>query len=270
MASFKLAQLSDTHVVRKHSVLRNGIDSNQALRAAVYQLIKADDIDAVLLSGDLVERGEIYEYFELRSILDPLMGLKPVYLMLGNHDVRDNFLGLFRDYPFINQANNSWGVQYSVPLSDTHALVVLDTLKEGRDAGYLSADKLIWLDRTLERHRGKSVLLAMHHPMIDVGNSMMNQMNLVNQSDLSAVLQKHKNITRILCGHIHREIVGVFSTIPVQVCPSTAFAYPANLNESNVDQLCKDNPGYLVHEICDGVLTSKRHSLDLHDSAVEV
>jgi 3',5'-cyclic AMP phosphodiesterase CpdA len=57
MASFKLAQLSDTHAVRKHSVLSNGIDSNQALRAAVYQLIKADDIDAVLLSGDLVERG---------------------------------------------------------------------------------------------------------------------------------------------------------------------------------------------------------------------
>lgn len=45
MASFKLAQLSDTHVVRKHSVLSNGVDSNQALRAAVYQLIKADDID---------------------------------------------------------------------------------------------------------------------------------------------------------------------------------------------------------------------------------
>ncbi len=264
MASFKLAQLSDTHVVRKHSVLSNGIDSNQALRAAVYQLIKADDIDAVLLSGDLVERGEIYEYFELRSILDPLMGLKPVYLMLGNHDVRDNFLGLFRDYPFINQANNSWGVQYSVTLSDTHALIVLDTLKEGRDAGYLSADKLIWLDRTLERHRGKSVLLAMHHPMIDVGNSMMNQMNLVNQSDLSAVLQKHKNITRILCGHVHRDLTGSFGTIPVQVCPSTAFAYPANLNESNVDQLCKDDPGYLVHEICDGVLTTKRHNLDLH------
>jgi len=270
MASFKLAQLSDTHVVRKHSVLSNGIDSNQALRAAVYQLIKADDIDAVLLSGDLVERGEIYEYFELRNILDPIMGLKPVYLMLGNHDVRDNFLGLFRDYPFINQANNSWGVQYSVTLNDTHALVVLDTLKEGRDAGYLSADKLIWLDRTLERHRDKGVLLAMHHPMIDVGNSMMNQMNLVNQSDFSAVLQKHKNITRILCGHIHRDLTGSFGTIPVQICPSTAFAYPANLNESNVDQLCRDDPGYLVHEITDGVITCKRHNLDLHDSVVEV
>ncbi len=266
MASFKLAQLSDTHVVRKHSVLSNGVDSNHALRAVVYQLIKADDIDAVLLSGDLVERGEIYEYFELRNILDPLMGLKPVYLMLGNHDVRDNFLGLFRDYPFINQANNSWGVQYSVTLNDTHALVVLDTLKEGRDAGYLSADKLIWLDRTLERHREKSVLLAMHHPMIDVGNSMMNQMNLANQSDLSVILQKHKNVNRILCGHIHREIAGIFGTIPVQVCPSTAFAYPANLNESNVDQLCKDNPGYLVHEITDCVLTTKRHNLDLHAS----
>jgi 3',5'-cyclic AMP phosphodiesterase CpdA len=110
------------------------------------------------------------------------------------------------------------------------------------------------------------VLLAMHHPMIDVGNSMMNQMNLANQSDLSVILQKHKNVNRILCGHIHREIAGIFGTIPVQVCPSTAFAYPANLNESNVDQLCKDNPGYLVHEITDGVLTTKRHNLDLHAS----
>jgi Icc protein len=270
MASFKLAQLTDTHVVRKNSVLSNGIDSNQALRTAVYQLIKADDIDAVLLSGDLVERGEIYEYFELRNILDPLIGLKPVYLMLGNHDVRDNFLGLFRDYPFINQANKSWGVQYAVSLSDTHALVVLDTLKEGRDAGYLSTDKLIWLDRTLERHRGKSVLLAMHHPMIDVGNSMMNQMNLVNHSDLLAILQKYKNITRIFCGHIHRELTGSFATIPVQVCPSTAFAYPTDLNESNIDHLCRDDPGYLIHEITDGVLTSKRLNLDLHACSATV
>ena len=264
MASFKLAQLSDTHVVRKNSVLGNGIDSNQALRAAVYHIIKADDIQGVLISGDLVERGEIYEYFELRNILDPLMGLKPIYLMLGNHDVRDNFLGLFRDYPFINHANKQWGVQYSVNLTDTHTLIVLDTLKEGRDAGYLSSDKLIWLDRTLELHRDKSVLLAMHHPMIDVGNSMMNQMNLVNHSDLAAILHKHNNVMRILCGHVHRNVNGLFGSIPVQVCPSTAFAYPVNLNENNVGDLCRDDPGYVVHEIADGVLSSTQRSLDLH------
>lgn len=264
MASFKLAHLSDTHVVRKNTLLGNGVDSNQALRAAVYQIIKTDDIQAVVISGDLVERGEIYEYFELRNILDPLMGLKPVYLMLGNHDVRDNFLGVFRDYPFIDQANRQWGVQYSVTLTDKHALIVLDTLKEGRDAGYLNSDSLIWLDRTLARYRGKSVLLAMHHPMIDVGNSMMNHMSLVNHSELSAILHKHNNVVRILCGHVHRDIKGMFEAIPVQVCPSTAFAYPANLNENNVGDLCRDNPGFLVHEISDGNLSSTLHSLHLH------
>lgn len=270
MAFFKFAQLSDTHVVRKNSVLGNGIDSNQALRDVVSQLINADDIHAVVISGDLVERGEIYEYFELRHALDPLMQRKPVYLMLGNHDVRDNFLGLFRDYPLIDQANKQWGVQYSVSLTDTHVLVVLDTLKEGRDAGYLSSDKLIWLDRTLERHRDKSVILAMHHPMIDVGNPMMNQMNLVNHSELADILYKYKNIIRILCGHVHRNITGSFCNIPVQVCPSSAFAYPADLNENNLDQLCKDLPGYLVHEITDGVLVSKWHQLDLRACPVEI
>ena len=270
MASFKFAQLSDTHVVRKNSVLGNGIDSNHALREVVSHLIKADDIHAVMISGDLVERGEIYEYFELRHILDPLNRQKPVYLMLGNHDVRDNFLGLFRDYPLIDQANKQWGVQYSVSLTDTHVLVVLDTLKQGRDAGYLSSDKLIWLDRTLERHRNKSVILAMHHPMIDVGNPMMNQMNLVNYPELADILHKYKNITRILCGHIHRDITGSFCTIPVQVCSSSAFAYPADLNENNLDQLCKEHPGYLVHEINHGVLTTKRYQLDLHACPVEI
>jgi Icc protein len=264
MASFKLAHLSDTHVVRKNTLLGNGVDSNQALRAAVYQIIKTDDIQAVVISGDLVERGEIYEYFELRNILDPLMGLKPVYLMLGNHDARDNFLGVFRDYPFINQANKQWGVQYSVNLTDTHVLIVLDTLKEGRDAGHLSDDKLIWLDRTLDRHCDKKVLLAMHHPMIDVGNSMMNQMNLMNHSELSIVLKKHNNVVQILCGHVHRNVKGMFGDIPVQVCPSTAFTYPANLNENNVGDLCRDDPGFVVHEITGGILSSTPHSLHLH------
>lgn len=270
MTTFKLAQFSDTHVVRKNSVLGNGVDSNHALRAAVYNIIRSDDIQSVLISGDLVERGEIYEYFELRNILDPLLGLKPVYLMLGNHDVRDNFLGVFRDYPFIDQANKQWGVQYSVNLTATHALVVLDTLKEGRDTGYLNSDSLIWLDRTLERHRDKNVLLAMHHPMIDVGSSMLNQMNLVNHSDLSAILHKHSNVMRILCGHVHREVTGTFGSIPVQVCPSTAFAYPANLNENNVGDLCRDDPGYVVHEITNDTLSSTLHSLHLHVCQVAV
>lgn len=264
MASFKLAHFSDTHVVRKNTVLGNGINSNQALRAAVYQIIKKDDIQAVVISGDLVERGEIYEYFELRNILDPLMGLKPIYLMLGNHDTRDNFLGVFRDYPFINQANKQWGVQYSVALTDTYILVVLDTLKEGRDSGHISSEKLIWLDRTLQRYPDKKVLLAIHHPLIDDGNSMRNPMNLVNHSDVSVILKKHNNVVQILCGHDHRHVSGLFGSIPVQVCPSTAFAYPTNLQEINVDDLCRDDPGYLIHEITDGVFSSTWHSLDLH------
>ncbi len=270
MATFKLAQFSDTHVVRKNSVLGNGVDSNNALLAAVHNIIRSDDIQSVLISGDLVERGAIYEYFELRNILDPLLGLKPIYLMLGNHDVRDNFLGVFRDYPFIDQANKQWGVQYSVNLTATHALLVLDALKEGRDAGYLNSDSLIWLDRTLECHRYKHLLLAMHHPMIDVGSSMMNQMNLVNHSELSAILHKHSNVMHILCGHVHREVAGTFGAIPVQVCPSTAFAYPANLNENNIDGLCRDDPAYVVHEITDGILSSTLQSLQLYVCQVAV
>ena len=76
-----LAQLSDPH-------LRVGADDRGAARALETAVAAVLDLrpapDAVLVSGDLGERGEPDEYSRARELLAPLP--MPVHVLAGNHD----------------------------------------------------------------------------------------------------------------------------------------------------------------------------------------
>ena len=76
-----LAQLSDLHL---HA---DGDDRGaaHALRTAVAAVLELRPVpDAVLVSGDLGERGEPAEYALARELLAPLP--MPVHVLAGNHD----------------------------------------------------------------------------------------------------------------------------------------------------------------------------------------
>jgi 3',5'-cyclic AMP phosphodiesterase CpdA len=82
-----LAQVSDPHIVPPGQLLGGEIDTAGYLRRCVARLEGvAPRPDAVLITRDLVDRGDEASYRALRDLLAPLA--MPIYLELGNHGKR--------------------------------------------------------------------------------------------------------------------------------------------------------------------------------------
>src|SRR5260370_8747784 len=95
-----IAQLSDPHLRPEGVLYQDVVDSNAMFAAAVAHLNALDQRpDLVLLSGDLVDKGQADEYANLRKLL---AGLSiPMLVIPGNHDDREAFPKAFSDHAYL-------------------------------------------------------------------------------------------------------------------------------------------------------------------------
>ena len=251
MNNFTFAHLSDTHIRVPGQLLYNGVDSKVQLQKAIdWHLQEQLPIDATLISGDLTQDGLLEEYLHLKEILTPLAKKMPIYMVMGNHDQYQHFKAVFSDYPGVLQNPSLNALQYSARLGG-YQLIVLDSLEADNDQGHLSPMRLGWLERTL-RQCLEPTILVLHHPMIDTGNLLMDQMHLYETQSFGEIVAQFPQIQMILCGHIHRTIFGRFHQIPVMIAPSTAHQYPVNVTHESAKILSKESPGFLIHRQIDG------------------
>jgi 3',5'-cyclic AMP phosphodiesterase CpdA len=85
---FLLAQVTDLHIKAQGQLSYRVVDTVAMLRACVRHILSLkQQPDAVVITGDLTDRGLPEEYALLRELLAPLA--MPLYLMPGNHDQRE-------------------------------------------------------------------------------------------------------------------------------------------------------------------------------------
>src|SRR5450432_819891 len=85
-----LAQITDLHVMPKGQLAYGKVDTADLLRRAVAHLNRLDPRpDAVVITGDLADKGDPAAYQHLREIL---AGLELRYYVIpGNHDRLSEF-----------------------------------------------------------------------------------------------------------------------------------------------------------------------------------
>jgi 3',5'-cyclic AMP phosphodiesterase CpdA len=238
-----IAQISDMHVSTPGSRNDEHYRTAAHLEGAVLHLnALAPRPDAVLVTGDLVERGETEEYERLRALLDPLT--MPAYLIPGNHDDRENLPRVFdrhrylpRDSGFIQYVIEDWPVR----------LVALDTLIPGESGGRLCAERLTWLDARLAEAPGRPTIVFMHHPPFVTGMRKMDEMGLDGVEDLAAVIRRHPHVERIACGHLHRPIVRRFAGTVASTCPATAHQLALDLGPESRLAIVMEPPACMLH-----------------------
>ena len=90
-SEFRIALLSDTHVPGDRKNGYRGFNPWENLQAVVPE-VSAIKPQAVILNGDAARlEGKPEDYQEVKSLLEPLASVAPIYLSLGNHDDRANF-----------------------------------------------------------------------------------------------------------------------------------------------------------------------------------
>jgi 3',5'-cyclic-AMP phosphodiesterase len=247
-----LVQLSDPHVVGPGCRLAGGIDTPGLLAQAVAAAAALQPA-AVVLTGDLVEHGTAPEYAHLRALLAPFAC--PVWLMPGNHDDPAALRRAFPDHDELQPvlADHVLWVREAAGLR----LLALDTVVPRQPHGTLCAGRLAWLDRTLAAAPSMPTLVAMHHPPFATGIAHMDAMGLLEGAPaLEAVLRRHPQVERVICGHLHRPIVRRFGGTLAMTVPSTAHQIALDLAPDAPAAWRREPPGFAVHLLRDGAVVT--------------
>ncbi|WP_156678711.1 phosphodiesterase [Sphingomonas profundi] len=203
--------------------------------------------DLLFATGDLVEYGDVDSYRRLDRALAACNF--PVHMALGNHDIRVNFSHVFPDVATIAGGF----VQYALDAGPLR-FVVIDTLEEGRHGGGFCEARATWLRDTLAEAPDRPTVLVLHHPPIETGIAWMTTEPTEPWVErLDWALRDHRQVTGMICGHIHRSIVTGWKGRPLAVCPSTAPQVAltlAPLDPETPDgrpMIIADAPGYALH-----------------------
>ena len=239
-----LAHLTDLHVrppgLPAYRVVETTMLAERALRAVAALRPRPD---AVVISGDLTDCGLPAEYALLNRLLRRHLADFPVYVIPGNHDRRENLRVGLSSWPGVGAHPDF--IQYAVddlPLR----LVMMDSVAAGHGHGELCGARLEWLERTLASAPDRPTVLVLHHPPILCGLSLADAISLHNPERLRAVLARHRQVERILCGHHHRPIVGRLGEAIVCAAPSVVHQAEFVLQDDE-GRFVFEPPAFMLH-----------------------
>lgn len=251
----EILHLSDIHY-RNHyeqaeagylSVLAKMTPPLVNLKKCLDQIDKSK-LDGVVITGDLTEEGTEQDYMELKRFLNQELGSLPVFVTLGNHDIKSAFFkgwGLCKDKNTDSQ--ESYNAVYD--LFDTK-VISLDNAIAGYPNGVITHNQYLWLKDQLTENSGKKIILIFHHPLLS------NQANIppAYWDSLFFELISGSRILGILCGHTHHQYLGNFAGVPYTIAPSMSFRGRSCLDLEIVK--FEEFPGYQIcHFTQDGMTT---------------
>jgi 3',5'-cyclic AMP phosphodiesterase CpdA len=193
------------------------------------------------------------EYANLNHLLRRFLPL-PVFVIPGNHDRRGNFREGLKHLPGVVEDHHY--VQYSVDEYPVR-LVMLDTLVPGAGHGELRPDQLEFLDRTLAAVPDKPTIVGMHHPPFACGIAHMDRINLRDAHAFAAVIARHRQVERVICGHHHRPIVARVAHATASISPSVAHQVEMTLNPHDAGAFVFEPPAFQLHRwtAADGIVS---------------
>ncbi|WP_416068020.1 metallophosphoesterase [Rhizobium sp. ZK1] len=229
-----VAQISDIHA---------GPDSPSLLifeRAIDW--LKAFRPDALVLTGDLVDNGWREGY---RRMAQSLRSLDfPVYLLPGNGDDQPVMRGELAGIG--NWAGTSVPMHFHAALTGV-TLVGIDVTVAGQSYGDI-LPHLPWLGSTLA-DAATPVLVFLHQPPFEIGIEVLDQVGCKNGDALLALLKAmERPPLGILCGHVHRAVLGRTGSLALQTCGSLCPPNPLLLGDRG-DLPVLDASSFLLHEV---------------------
>ncbi|PXW26457.1 phosphodiesterase [Paraburkholderia caballeronis] len=240
-----LAQISDLHVKPPGALAYRRVDTAASLARCIAKLnALTPRPDAVIMTGDLVDRGTPEEYAHLKSLLAALE--LPYYLLVGNHDAREPLRAAFAERPELRAGGEF--VQYAADVGPLR-VIALDSMQPGQSAGALCDARLDWLAAQLEDARGRPTIVALHHPPFDCGIAHMDAIRLAPEAStrLEALVARYPNIERVICGHVHRPMFVRFGGTIASAVPAPAHQVTLDLRADGPSAFSLEPPAFALH-----------------------
>jgi Icc protein len=241
------AQLSDTHFTTGNLA---SLPAEGAYEAFTRIQALNPRPEFVVITGDLVDRGTAAEYEAAKAMLRVLD--LPVHVVPGNHDHAPQMLEtLGREGPYIHASTKEPDRGYYRVDYPGIRLFCCDSSVIGRHDGELGTVQLEWLDSELSRDSDVPAVLTMHHHPIPSGIAVMDRVMLSDAGELADVLLRHKPLTRILVGHLHRSMASMFAGSLVMAASSTYQQVFLDLSSRQVGAFVAEPASVLLHQMGD-------------------
>ncbi len=238
-----IAQMSDLHVTSDGRDVCGVVPTNAMAERAVAAILQLSPRpDLVIVSGDLTEHGDPQDYEALAAVLAPLP--MPVYAVPGNHDRREAMRAAFDRSGFLPSHGP---LDFAIDAGPLR-VIGLDSLVEGQSHGALLPETLDHLDRALASAPDRPSLVMLHHPPFDCGIEHMDRIRLLEGAeDFGRIVSGHRQVQRIVTGHVHRPVLFTFAGIPCQIAPSVAHQIALDLRPDGAAMFNLEPPALLLH-----------------------
>ncbi|MGE5352507.1 MAG: PQQ-binding-like beta-propeller repeat protein [Acidobacteriota bacterium] len=193
---FKFGWITDIHI--------GSPNAEEYLKQVVADINKRSDIEFVIASGDIAEKGQSGELEQAKGILD---GLRvKYYIVPGNHDTKWSDNGLLK-------FNELWGGdRFSFDFNGIRFIGMNSGIPWRGGGGHFAVEDLKWLDGELQKvDKKQEIIFCAHHPL---NEEVDNWFEITNRL-------RNYNIKLVMLGHGHANKVFNFNGIPAVMSRST-------------------------------------------------
>ncbi len=212
------AFLADTHIPENISDNYRGFYPYQNLQKAIPQILSVQP-DGVAIAGDLARlEGKVGDYANLEKLLNPVAEKTQIFMALGNHDNRDNFLGLFSSTP--GQRQPVGGKHVVVVNKPPIRLIILDSLfYVNKVPGLLGRAQRQWLQDYLGNCDDTPTILCFHHTLGDGDSDLLDVLRLFD------LIKPVRKVKAVLYGHSHEYGYSQFQGIHLINLPAMGYNF---------------------------------------------
>jgi len=216
------AFLADTHIPQDINENYRDFYPYQNLQKVVPELISYSP-DGVAIAGDLARlEGKTGDYENLKKLLTPLAEKIPIYMALGNHDNRQNFLQVFDKTP--GEKQSVAGKHVVVVNKPPIRLIILDSLfYVNKVPGLLGKAQRQWLENYLRNCDNTPTILCLHHTLGEGDGELFDATYLLR------IVKSIRKVKAIVYGHSHEYRFSKYKGIHLINLP--AMGYNFNDNE---------------------------------------
>ena len=239
----KVLQITYSHLRPRPGQSLLGVDTAESLRAVLAQAFRESTPELVIASGDLAHDPETQSYRRFQAVLRDFHEGATLFLP-GNHDL---------SAPLVETLSGP----DAMTLGDWEVLG-FDSHADHQPEAELSAVDLAALQDRISRSAAVHLLLACHHPPVDVGCPWLDKDRIKNGGELLEWLAEDTRVRGVVFGHVHQVVERQHKGIAVLGTPSTCFQFAPGSARFAIDEATGSRqPGYRWLELqADGSIAS--------------
>ena len=219
-------QVTDTHLLARPGARLLGVDTADTLCAVLDQALSERQPDALLATGDIAHEASEATYAAFERIVEQRFQ-GPRLVVPGNHDLWAPMRSLLREPSVLELPG--W------------RLIGLDSHVDDEPGAVVGDPEWQRLQEICTASQGEHVLVATHHPPIEINCPWLDKDRIKNGPQLLESLAEHGHVAAMVFGHAHQVVESKFREISLLGTPSTCFQFEPRSARFSIDDR---KPGY--------------------------